>query len=85
MSVPQKKFLCEILIAPLSDINTSLIIILCEPFILFTLHNHMSIIKNIFSITDLFLKKKSHAHVQLSQFSHQNLYSTPARKLRPKL
>lgn len=45
----------------------------------------MSIIKNIFSITDLFLKKKSHAHVQLSQFSHQNLYSTPARKLRPKL
>lgn len=65
--------------------NASLIIILCEPFILFTLHNHMSIIKNIFSITDLFLKKKSHAHVQLSQFSHQNLYSTPARKLRPKL
>lgn len=58
MIVPQKKFLCEILIAPVGNINTSLIIILCEPFILFTLHNHMSIIKNIFSITDLFLKKK---------------------------
>ena len=80
-----QKFLCEILIAPVGNINTSLIIILCEPFILFTLHNHMSIIKNIFSITDLFLKKKSHAHVQLSQFPNQNLYSTPARKLRPKL
>lgn len=85
MSVPQRKFLCEILIAPVGNMNASLIIILCEPLILFTLHNHMSIIKNIFFIIDLFLKKKSHAHVQLSQFSHQNLYSTPARKLRPKL
>lgn len=57
MSVPQKKFLCEIL-APVSNINASLIIILCKPLILFTLHNHMSIIKNVFFIIDLFLKKK---------------------------
>ena len=84
MIVPQK-FLCEILIAPVGNMNASLIIILCEPLILFTLHNHMSIIKNIFFIIDLFLKRKSHAHAQLSQFSHQNLYSTPTRKLRPRL
>lgn len=58
MSVPQKQFLCEILIAPVSNINASLIIILCKPLILFTLHNHMSIIKNVFFIIDLFLKKK---------------------------
>ena len=58
MIVPQKKFLCEILITPVSNINASLIIILCEPLILFTLHNHMSIIKNVFFIIDLFLKKK---------------------------
>lgn len=41
-----KKFLCEILIAPVGNINTPLIIILCEPFILFTLHNHMSIVNH---------------------------------------
>lgn len=57
MIVPQK-FLCEILIAPVGNMNASLIIILCEPLILFTLHNHMSIVKNIFFIIDLFLKKK---------------------------
>lgn len=46
MSVPQKKFLYEILITPVSNINASLIIILCEPLILFTLHNHMSIVNH---------------------------------------
>ena len=58
MSVPQKKFLCEILIAPLSDINDSLIIILCEPLILFTLHNYMSTIKPLSFIIKLFSQKK---------------------------
>jgi len=56
--IVSQKFLCEILIAPVGNMNASLIIILCEPLILFTLHNHMSIIKNIFFIIDLFLKKK---------------------------
>lgn len=58
MIVPQREFLYEILITPVSNINASLIIILCKPLILFTLHNHMSIIKNVFFIIDLFLKKK---------------------------
>lgn len=62
MIVPQK-FLCEILIAPVGNMNASLIIILCEPLILFTLHNHMSIIKNIFFIIDLFLKKEKAMHM----------------------
>lgn len=54
MSVPQKKFLCE----TLSDINDSLIIILCEPLILFTLHNYMSTIKPLSFIIKLFSQKK---------------------------
>lgn len=58
-----KKFLCEILITPVSNMNASLIIILCEPLILFTLHNHMSIIKKHFLHNRLIPQKEKAMHM----------------------
>lgn len=79
MSVPQKKFLCEILIAPLSDINDSLIIILCKPLILFTLHNYMSTIKPLSFIIKLFhnkiiFSKEKAMHMHSFLNSHIRIY-----------
>lgn len=73
MIVPQK-FLCEILIAPVGNMNASLIIILCEPLILFTLHNHMSIIKKHFLHNRLIPQKEKAMHMHSFLNSHIRIY-----------
>ena len=66
MIVPQK-FLCEILMAPVGNMNASLIIILCEPLILSTLHNH-------FLHNRLIPQKEKAMHMHSFLNSHIRIY-----------